>query len=126
WKTILDYGTAQDDKMLEEWKEELANLLTFTGLFSAVVTGCIVLTLPMLQDDPASQSVVLLAQISQQLSSLSVGPQFLNSTIQPSVNATVSTLPDPRLVKLNILWTLSLTISVMAAFFTITVQQWIR
>lgn len=128
--------------MLEEWKDELANLLTFvspifhfsflrlngkqTGLFSAVVTGCIVLTLPMLQDDPASQSVVLLAQISQQLSSLSVGPQFLNATIQPSVNATASTLPDPRLVKINILWTLSLTISVMAAFFTITVQQWIR
>lgn len=29
WETLLDAMDGYDDKMLDDWKEELANLLTF-------------------------------------------------------------------------------------------------
>lgn len=78
----------------------------------------------MLQEDSAATSALLLAQISQQLASYSVGAQFVNSTMQPVSSEPF--VPDQRVVQLNVLWVVSLTLSVMAAFFTITVQQWLR
>ena len=80
----------------------------------------------MLQPDPAATSVVILAQISQQLSSLSLGPQFINSTIQPNDVITDVAPIDLRIIRLNILWVTSLTLTLMAAFYIIAVQQWLR
>lgn len=88
------------------------------------MTGFIVFSLPFLSEDSGKTSNQLLAQISQQLSSFSVTPQSINSTSPPLI-------PDPfranpRLVHVNVLWILSLTMSLMAGFFTISVQQWLR
>ena len=80
----------------------------------------------MLQEDSTATSAALLAQISQQLASYSVGNQFTNSTVQPSSSLPEPFVPDQRVVRLNILWVSSLMLSVMAAFFTISVQQWLR
>ncbi|KIP10217.1 hypothetical protein PHLGIDRAFT_65998, partial [Phlebiopsis gigantea 11061_1 CR5-6] len=124
WKTILNYGKGTDEKTIDEWKDELANLLIFIGLFSAVLTGFIVLTLPMIEENSTESSAKLLAQISQQLASLSVSPNFINSTI-PALEPE-ALQPDDRILKLNILWIVSLSLSLNAAFFTISAQQWLR
>lgn len=82
------------------------------------------MTLPMIEEHSTETSAKLLAQISQQLSSLTVSPTFVNSTAPPLNREALRA--DDRLVKLNILWICSLTLSLMAAFFTISAQQWLR
>lgn len=82
------------------------------------------MTLPILEEDSSETSAKLLARISQQLSSFSVSPAFVNSTVRPLDRE--SFRADNKVVKLNILWICSLTLSLMAAFFTISAQQWLR
>ena len=77
------------------------------------------------QDDPTP---AILAQISIQLGSLSVGPSFINST-QPAFN--LSALQEPfrpslHAVLLNVLWFISLVLSLAAALFGIRAKQWCR
>lgn len=96
-----------------------------TGLFSAVVTGFVVVSILMLQEDTGQRTVALLDQISQQLSSLNVAQNMINSTVQPNF-ATPLFVPEKSAVDINILWISSLTLSLMAAFWTIAVQQWLR
>lgn len=93
-----------------------------TGLFSAVVTGFIVVTIPSLQED---KTVNLLAQISQQMSSFSVGSKFANSTFQPP-SSSAQFQANRSDVQVNTLWTISLSLTLLSAFMAITTQQWIR
>lgn len=78
----------------------------------------------MMEENSSESSAKLLAQISQQLASLSVSPNFINSTIPALEREALQ--PDHRIVKLNILWVVSLSLSLNAAFFTISAQQWLR
>ena len=77
-----------------------------------------------LEQDPADRSAAVLEMISLQLSSFSVNSVFINSTAPPhtSLHFEVSTAD----VAINILWFLSLTLSLMTALFAILVQQWIQ
>lgn len=79
----------------------------------------------MLQEDTGQRTVDLLGQISQQLSSFNVASAMINSTLQPSF-ATSRFIPSHAAVSINVLWISSLTLSLMAAFWTIAVQQWLR
>lgn len=82
----------------------------------------------MLQEDPADASAKLLAQISLQLSSLTVANGFINSSSSslnfPNLGATFA--PTDAAVAINTLWIVSLVLSLMSAFFAILVQQWLR
>lgn len=88
------------------------------------MTSFVAFSLPLLSEDSATTSAQLLAQISLQLSSFTVSSQLLNSTSPPLSRVAFKT--DPRIVHLNVLWILSLTMSLMAGFFTISAQQWLR
>ncbi|PSS37169.1 hypothetical protein PHLCEN_2v1042 [Hermanssonia centrifuga] len=116
--------------VIDGWKDELGNLLIFAGLFSAVVTSFTVASLAFLQDDPADTSAKVLTQISLQLSSLSfiTVPGFINSTspITTPQKAVTAFSPTKDAVTVNILWVTSLTLGLVAAFFAIMVQQWLR
>ncbi len=80
-----------------------------------------------LQKDPADTTVQLLGQISLQLSSLTITPGFINSTV-PNLQAQVvdAFAPSPLAVRVNTLWILSLAISRITALFAIMIPQWIR
>lgn len=54
---------------------------------------------------------------------LSANPGTLNASLLPSPPPFTADIED---VRVNALWVVSLTLSLMAAFFTITAQQWIR
>ena len=85
------------------------------GLFSASVTAFIIESYAGLSPDPNQQTIVLLQQISQQLSG-SV-PQSLTS-MQDSFSPTSSTL------RVNALWFLSLCLALTCALAATLVQQW--
>ncbi|KIP01116.1 hypothetical protein PHLGIDRAFT_56054, partial [Phlebiopsis gigantea 11061_1 CR5-6] len=113
---------------IENWKDELNNLLVFAGLFSAVLTAFVVESYQSLQPDSASSTNQLLSQISVQLSSFTISPGFVNATSSiPSTSPVPARFrPESTDINVNLLWFLSLTLSLVAAFFTIAAQQWLR
>jgi hypothetical protein len=98
------------------------------GLFSASLTSFLIDNIHNLQVDPAQQmvyyqqqNVALLAQISNQLSS-----------IAPQVSIPSAPLPpydfslNPSDVRINAFWFMSLVFSLSAALLATLVQQWVR
>lgn len=81
----------------------------------------------LLQQDPGDASTEILATISSQLASFATGSGFINSTAPAaSLTQLSSFTPPPWAVSVNILWFISLALSLVAALFAIMVQQWIR
>ncbi|THG98225.1 hypothetical protein EW026_g3924 [Hermanssonia centrifuga] len=126
WKVLLEAMEQCDQKNLDRWKAEMDNLLIFAGLLSAVVTAFTVESYQWLRDDPAATSVILLAQISDKMTSFSVATGFINSTDPNPRPIDTSSFEIPDAVKINMLWILSLTFSLIAAFLALAVQQWLR
>ncbi|PSS37017.1 hypothetical protein PHLCEN_2v1159 [Hermanssonia centrifuga] len=126
-ESLVQAVDKHDTRIIESWKDELNNLLIFAGLFSVVVTGFTVGSLPTLQKDAADTSTQLLTRISLQLSSFTITPGFINSTVSDMpMMTTASFQPSPCAVTVNTLWIVSLALSLIAAFFAIAVQQWLR
>lgn len=98
------------------------------GLFSGVVAGFTLESYSWLQQDNSDISVQLLAQISSQLGSFSVSDGFVNSTIVPAPFASFDSPFQPLEVdvRVNVLWFLSLAISLTTSLSAIMVQQWLQ
>jgi hypothetical protein len=77
-----------------------------------------------LSSDSGATTVLLLNQISQQLSALSNGTQI--SLPPPSIYSHSSFRPAPSAIRINILWFLSLALSLMCALSATLMQQWSR
>lgn len=78
----------------------------------------------LLQEDPADRSAQLLERISLQLASFTLAPGFVNAT--QALPPLPVFQPNPVNSAINALWFLSLTLSLLAAFFAIAAQQWLR
>ncbi|PFH52675.1 hypothetical protein AMATHDRAFT_56728 [Amanita thiersii Skay4041] len=102
--------------MCEAWKSEIDNLLLFAGLFSGVVTPFTIQSFNWLKPDLTTQSVNLLERISRQL----------NEEVLPSLEPFATPTPSWEVVRINILWFLTLTLSLATAFIGILCIQWIR
>lgn len=100
-----------------------------TGLFSAILTAFVIETLPMLQPDNTGTTNQLLA--------LSVANQYrfagvtmsepLNNTLYPLVDAlTVPFSPSSPVRSINLLFFISLILSLSASILSIRAKQWIR
>ncbi|KIP01836.1 hypothetical protein PHLGIDRAFT_504209 [Phlebiopsis gigantea 11061_1 CR5-6] len=128
WKTLLEKDNQEGYKNnIQAWNDELANLLIFIGIFSAVVTGFVVFSLPLLRQttDPAVVSAQLLSQILAELRSLTV--QSTSSIAVSQLSTPDSSVSDnDTAVQVNTLWTCSLALSLIAGFYIISVQQWLR
>ena len=102
------------------------------GLFSAVVAGFTVDSYKSLTPpSPPDASAQLLARISLQLESFAIGPLFANSTV-PSLSLLDATQASgdsnagPVPINVNILWIISLALSLLSALYAISAQQWLR
>ena len=99
------------------------------GLFSAVLTAFIIDRNQSIQPTPAQQSafyqnqtVVLLNQISQQLSSLGAQIPDPSNSLLPGFTLS----PSASDVRVNIIWIISLVSSLTAALLATLIQQWFR
>jgi len=95
-------------------------ILFFTGLFAATVAAFIIDGYKYLIRNSSDTTNQLLAQISQQLSATATG-----SAPPPSFSLPTFHVPAPML-RVNILWFLSLFLSVTCALGATLVQQWAR
>ncbi|GJE97375.1 hypothetical protein PsYK624_135910 [Phanerochaete sordida] len=128
WPFLLDSAQKHDSAKIERWKAELDNLLVFAGLFSGVLTAYTIESYSWLREDPTATTNRILLLMSAQLASFSTSPGFVNSTA-PSAAQVVNSFvfqPDRNDVVINTLWFISLVFSLLASFFAIAAQQWIR
>ncbi|TBU22459.1 hypothetical protein BD311DRAFT_609601, partial [Dichomitus squalens] len=117
-----------NDELVDQWNKEIDGLLTFAGLFSAVLTAFNVLAYPLLLPLPTDRTAEILVQISAQLSGFSVNPSFVNST-RPSFDSLPAPPPFQPLqyaIWLNALWFTSLVFSLASATVGIIVKQWLK
>lgn len=93
-----------------------------TGLFSATVAAFLVESYKQLQPSSSDTVVLLLSQISQQLAALSSG----SSISVPSGLPGQDFQPSTSAVRVNILWFISLVLSLTCALLATLMQQWVR
>jgi hypothetical protein len=93
-----------------------------TGLFSATVASFIIESYQNLSPNSSDTTNALLAQISQQLVSMSNGTPLTNIAEQTSQ----SFRPTASAVRVNVYWFLSLVLSLSCALSATLMQQWAR
>ncbi|KAF8874932.1 hypothetical protein BD779DRAFT_1651476, partial [Infundibulicybe gibba] len=114
WKTVCEKAGEFDKEFCSGWNTEIDALLTFAGLFSAVVTAFTIESYKLLQPDPQDITNRILSNVSAQLAGR-------NATELPS-----GFTPSPSSVRINALWFLSLTSSLTAGLVGILCKQWLR
>ncbi|KAI9433502.1 hypothetical protein H4582DRAFT_1882714 [Lactarius indigo] len=121
WIKSLPQFREYDKEITDRWKSDADGVLVFTGLFSATVAAFIIESYKKLSVDSGDQTVTLLSQVSQQLVGISNGTVL--STSPPLSNS------PPNLhsaIRVNILFLLSLGISITCALLATLVKQWAR
>lgn len=94
------------------------------GLFSAVLTAFVVVSYTMLQEDTGQTTNQLLATISSQLANTTAGS---SAPLPPFTTASTSVfVPSTAARWINVLFFLSLVLSLAAALFGILAKQWLR
>lgn len=120
WGVIFKEGEKYDKTLAESWKGDMDGILFFTGLFAATVAAFIIDGYKYLIRNSSDTTNQLLTQISQQLSASATESAPLPPFSLPSFKVPASML------RVNILWFFSLTLSVACALAATLVQQWAR
>lgn len=139
WAKYKQTFDEDDKRIANAWSKDAGSLLVFvsqnlhivlfiamtrrqTGLFSAIVGAFIVESYKKLSSDSgdSEQMVVLLGQISQQLAS------FANSTYSNTPASPKRSKPSTAIITVNVMWLMSLVLSVTSALFATMLQQWAR
>ncbi|KAJ7456135.1 hypothetical protein FB451DRAFT_617169, partial [Mycena latifolia] len=119
WAVYISEAEKYDKALVESWKSDMEGMLIFAGLFSASLTAFIIESYKTLVPDPSESTVQLLAQISQQLAAAANGSTFLPPALP------VFTPPATSLA-CNILWFISLGLSLSCALIATLLEQWAR
>ncbi|KAF8155865.1 hypothetical protein B0H34DRAFT_659038, partial [Crassisporium funariophilum] len=117
WEHCHKLVDEHDSEMCNAWKDEVANLLIFAGLFSAAVTAFIIESYKWLQQDSSSYQARQLSLIYELLNP-ETGSQKLSSISDP--------WPRGPVVRINIYWFLGLTLSLSTVLIGLIAVQWIR
>ncbi|GJE97455.1 hypothetical protein PsYK624_136740 [Phanerochaete sordida] len=127
WTGVEDHLFKHDSGEMKYYGEDIDTLLVFAGLFSAFLTAFVVQTYPMLTDNDSSTTNQLLAlSVSMQLRATgTIIPSTVNSTLT-SLMDTQPFSPATSAQAINVLFFLSLVLSLSAALFGILAKQWLR
>ncbi|KAF7318310.1 hypothetical protein HMN09_00339800 [Mycena chlorophos] len=119
WSVYVNEAEKYDKSLVESWSSDMEGILIFAGLFSASLTAFLVESYTNLSPDPASATVILLTDISRQLSALSHNTTF---TPQPAAPFT----PPTSAIVCNAFWFISLGLSLASALVASLLEQWTR
>ncbi|KAI0292890.1 hypothetical protein BC826DRAFT_911210, partial [Russula brevipes] len=128
WGLYRIEAQSYDEARIQSLKDDMDGVLIFAGLFSAALTSFVIDSKQNLNVDPADkmvfylqQNVAILAQISQQIST--IAPQIpIPSPPPPYPDFS----PSSSDIRVNVYWFMSLVFSLSAALLAILVQQWVR
>ncbi|KAG9039673.1 hypothetical protein FS837_000941 [Tulasnella sp. UAMH 9824] len=105
-----------DDDMVKSLKAQLDGILIYAGLFAGVNSAFLALTLPEMSADPADDTNVLLFHLVT-----GGGRNITSMDDLPSGSFS----PASGMFSINILFSLSLTLALLAAFLAVLGQQWL-
>ncbi|KAF8190574.1 hypothetical protein K438DRAFT_2018507, partial [Mycena galopus ATCC 62051] len=120
WTVYVSEAEKYDKSLVESWKSDMEGLLIFAGLFSASLTAFIIESYKTLTPDTGDATVQILTQISQQLAASTSGT--IAAHLAPSSHFT----PPVASLVCNILWFISLGLSLTCALIATLLQQWAR
>ncbi|KAI0260829.1 hypothetical protein BC834DRAFT_973124 [Gloeopeniophorella convolvens] len=121
---FLERAEKDDDRMTENWKGDADGILVFTGLFSATVATFLGISLQSLTQNSQDTSAFYLARIYQ--SSAADSGNTSASIPLPPLPDPSSFSPSTSAIWVNVLWLLSLVISLTCALLATLLQQWAR
>ncbi|KAJ7672095.1 hypothetical protein B0H17DRAFT_1141254 [Mycena rosella] len=116
---VISEAEKYDKALVESWRGDMDGMLIFAGLFSASLTAFIIESYKTLTPDSGDTTAVLLAQISNQLAASASGMAF---QVPPSA---VFAVPATSVI-CNVLWFISLGLSLSCALIATFVEQWAR
>ncbi|KAJ7033448.1 hypothetical protein C8F04DRAFT_1104775 [Mycena alexandri] len=119
WSVYISEAEKYDKVLVESWKGDMEGLLIFAGLFSASLTAFIIESYKTLTPDSGVTTAALLNQISKQLAASASGTTF-EIPAPP-----VFVVPVTSIV-CNVLWFISLGLSLACALVATLVEQWAR
>ncbi|KAK6992931.1 hypothetical protein R3P38DRAFT_3224298 [Favolaschia claudopus] len=119
WSVYASEAEKYDKALVQSWKSDMDGLLIFAGLFSAILTAFLIESYKTLTPDSEDDMVLLLSQISAQLAGIANGSAIDIPTPAPFVT------PASSLV-CNLLWFISLGLSLACALTATLVEQWAR
>ncbi|KAF8462183.1 hypothetical protein DFH94DRAFT_858154 [Russula ochroleuca] len=116
----LDRSDEDDRRTTERWKGECDAILIFTGLFSAALAALLSISTQGLQQNPQDTSAFYLRNIYHLLANTtsSQPPIYLTPSDPPNFS------PPKSVVLVNLLWFLSLVMSLTGALLAVFIQQW--
>ncbi|KAJ7656041.1 hypothetical protein DFH06DRAFT_929862, partial [Mycena polygramma] len=122
WAVYVSEAEKYDRGLVESWRGDMEGMLIFTmqaGLFSASLTAFLIESYKTLVPNSGDTTAFLLAQISQQLAASSNGTSFVVTSPTPFA------VPTSSLI-CNVLWFLSLGLSLTCALVATLLEQWAR
>ncbi|KAI0038669.1 hypothetical protein FA95DRAFT_1505222, partial [Auriscalpium vulgare] len=115
WMFYNAQADEHDKGLVESWKGDTEGILIFAGLFSATVSAFIIESYKKLSADSGDATVALLTQLVNQ------GTTMPNGTY----SGLVFTAPASA-IRVNVLWFLSLILTLTCALAATLMQQWAR
>ncbi|KAH9956539.1 hypothetical protein BC827DRAFT_754757 [Russula dissimulans] len=107
-------AASEDLWMAEHWQKSADSILIFTGLFSAAIAALLSISIQNLKENPQDISNFYLQSLI-----IAIETGFADLDLVPFS-------PTPKAVVVNLLWFLSLLISLTCAIMATVVQQWAR
>ncbi|KAG8932768.1 hypothetical protein FRC01_012397 [Tulasnella sp. 417] len=105
-----------DEDVVKSLQTQLDGMLIFAGLFASVITAFLALTLPQMSADPAEDTNALLLQIA-----LGGNGNITSVGDLPSASFT----PPPHIYPINVLFSVSLTLTLLSSILAVLGLQWI-
>ncbi|KAF8990491.1 hypothetical protein BDZ89DRAFT_974292, partial [Hymenopellis radicata] len=124
YRVYVEEAAAFDGNMVGQSRDGLDVMLVFAGLFSAVVTSFLVQVSQNLQADFSQMSALLLHDLLVVQLAMADGGTVNVTT--PSINPAEKFDPDAIDVWINGLWVVSLVTSLVVAFASVLVKQWLH
>ncbi|KAJ7238644.1 hypothetical protein C8J57DRAFT_1143922, partial [Mycena rebaudengoi] len=119
WAVYVSEAEKYDKALVESWKSDMNGMLIFAGLFSASLTAFLIESYKTLLPDPGEDTVLLLRQISNQLSANTNGSSLAVAELIPFS-------PPATSLICNIFWFISLGLSLACALIATLLEQWAR
>ncbi|KAJ7708613.1 hypothetical protein B0H16DRAFT_1374947, partial [Mycena metata] len=119
WQVYVSEAEKYDKGLVESWRSDMKGMLIFAGLFSTSLTAFLIESYKTLVRDSGDTTVLLLSQISGQLAAAANGTTF--NFVQPP-----QFMPPASALICNILWFISLGLSLVCALVATLLEQWAR
>ncbi|KAN0140888.1 hypothetical protein V8E53_001332 [Lactarius tabidus] len=123
WSIYLAEADEKDEETTELWRGEAESILVFTGLFSSVIATFLNMSYNNLFPDETATTNNLLTQISLQLVDISNG---VSSQTDATFIIAQPFTPSASVIRINVIWFLSLVLSIASALNATLFQQWSR